>query len=64
MFVISYTYARTHQYMYIHTFTFDPINAGIAHIIASIHINAAIIIVTSVVRLPVTPVNKLRITNE
>lgn len=41
----------------IHTFTLDPINAGIAQIMANIQINAAIITVTSVVRLPVTPVN-------
>lgn len=42
---------------WIHTLTLDPINAGTAQIMANIHIKAAIITVTSVVRLPVTPVN-------
>lgn len=40
-----------------HTLTLDPINAGNAQIIANIHMKAAIITVTRVVRLPVTPVN-------
>lgn len=47
-----------------HTLTLDPINAGIAHIIANNHINAAIKTVTNVVRLPVIPVNISKYIND